>query len=1037
MGPNGTYLHTSIPGTGIYSRKKIGSTPNTPYDNPHPPKKNGGCFCFFVWCFLLFCVWMICMTIPTIRDTKNSIALKTEQLSSFATDSSDTAVSQVEIAKTNRTENADEDGNSEINQLDDDLLTLREDLKVRTSMLTLFVILLLLCLICLIQYYSPKSNKSSQKNNKTAGSQADNIASNMIQHIKDIASSTNDPLKKQIINNYLGHLINEDAEERLKPLVEKWRNKVERKSTPQKEEQLKEYEEQFISAKKEASGLLLDVDSELSDLEKKNYQVFCDAFQAFKNCRKTWAILSRSRNTELKSSAYTTIQKAQVVLKTGFFPFLTSSFDVPVLPASTKSWLYFYPRFIIHGDSLEDFDVYPLDKVTFRYKPTRFIENGPRPMDSKQVDTTYMYVNKNGEPDRRYAHNPMMPVMLYGDITILPFGDAYQVSNCETAMQLDLAFQVLREGYMAIHGEQSDDIPSNPISAGAVVEEDQGIDLSQFDDRLEEAARMVVMTQKGSITDLQRKLGMGYAKAGRVMDQLESLGIVGPQYGDKPRQVLIANFDELDRLLRALMKTPAKGEINEQYFYDVLDAVKRLLEFGDKLAKNQGFCNLIGDTITGEINWNGKVLTDSKDKIPAYLCADVFHCYTGLGHSFELSSNEGLGLVLFNTLMAKRDTPMDYTFWCFAKDKLTESFETFTRKTAATMRGNEGLFLLETCLKGYDNQLHNQYVVLLYRFASLVAKADKSISTTEADWLNKIMSLKEPEGEKDLIAPINPDEKPQVKTATRKPRSNAMKELNSLIGLDSVKSEINTMINYIKVQRMRAEKGMKVSPVSYHCVFTGNPGTGKTTVARIVSEVYKELGVLKKGHLVETDRSGLVAEYVGQTAVKTNKSIDSALDGILFIDEAYSLVDGGNSDYGKEAIATLLKRMEDDRDRLVVILAGYTDDMKRFIDSNPGLQSRFNRYIEFPDYSAEELYQIFESCTKKYEYKLTEGASSALKVILEKAVEGKDKSFGNGRFVRNLFEKVIEKQANRISSVADITAESLATIEEEDIRYSL
>ena len=236
---------------------------------------------------------------------------------------------------------------------------------------------------------------------------------------------------------------------------------------------------------------------------------------------------------------------------------------------------------------------------------------------------------------------------------------------------------------------------------------------------------------------------------------------------------------------------------------------------------------------------------------------------------------------------------------------------------------------------------------------------------------------------------------------------------------------------------MRAAKGMKVSPVSYHCVFTGNPGTGKTTVARIVSEIYKDLGILKKGHLVETDRSGLVAEYVGQTAVKTNKIIDSALDGILFIDEAYSLVGGGNSDYGKEAIATLLKRMEDDRDRLIVILAGYTDDMEHFISTNPGLQSRFNRYIEFPDYSAEELFLIFGASAEKYEYKLTEGAKVSLKEAIEEAIAGKDKNFGNGRFVRNLFEKVVENQANRISSTADITADSLATIEEEDIRKSV
>ncbi len=485
--------------------------------------------------------------------------------------------------------------------------------------------------------------------------------------------------------------------------------------------------------------------------------------------------------------------------------------------------------------------------------------------------------------------------------------------------------------------------------------------------------------------------------------------------------------------------TPSEGNsgVGESYFNDILDAAKRLLEFGDILATNLGFCKLIGESISGNVNWNGRLLTEPKDKMPIYLWADVINCYSGLGHGFDLSTNEGLGIVLFNTLRVNREFPFYYHSWNIIKDPFIGASENLIRNTLPKMSCNSDIFMLEKCLKEYDIQLHNQYVVLLYRFASLVAKADKKISPTEAAWLNKIMALKEPEEEKDYIIPIESVDKPQDRTTHKKPRSRALQELNSLIGLSTVKSEINTLTNYIKVQNMRAEKGMKVSPVSYHCVFTGNPGTGKTTVARIISEIYRELGILKKGHLIETDRSGLVAEYVGQTAVKTNKIIDSALDGVLFIDEAYSLVDGGQSDYGKEAISTLLKRMEDDRDRLVVILAGYTDDMKRFIESNPGLQSRFNRYIEFPDYSADELFQIFESSTKKYEYKLTDTASEFLKEVLNKAVEGKDKNFGNGRYVRNLFERVIENQANRISIVPDITAESLATIEEEDIKKSL
>jgi AAA+ superfamily predicted ATPase len=263
--------------------------------------------------------------------------------------------------------------------------------------------------------------------------------------------------------------------------------------------------------------------------------------------------------------------------------------------------------------------------------------------------------------------------------------------------------------------------------------------------------------------------------------------------------------------------------------------------------------------------------------------------------------------------------------------------------------------------------------------------------------------------------------------------SEAMQELKSLIGLQVVKDEIITFVNFLKIQKQREEKGLKSSQLSYHCVFTGNPGTGKTTVARIVAEIYKELGILQKGHLVETDRSGLVAEYVGQTAVKTNNIIDSALDGVLFIDEAYSLVGGGENDYGKEAIATLLKRMEDNRDRLVVILAGYTTEMQEFINSNSGLQSRFNRYIDFPDYSAEELHQIFEFNLKKFDYTISEKATEKLKAYFERIVNGKDINFGNARFVRNFFEKTLERQANRLSSENNLTTEKLAEICEEDI----
>ncbi len=266
---------------------------------------------------------------------------------------------------------------------------------------------------------------------------------------------------------------------------------------------------------------------------------------------------------------------------------------------------------------------------------------------------------------------------------------------------------------------------------------------------------------------------------------------------------------------------------------------------------------------------------------------------------------------------------------------------------------------------------------------------------------------------------------------------NSMDALNSLIGLASVKEELSSMVNFIKLNRKRTEQGLPVTQIAYHCVFTGNPGTGKTTVARLLAGIFKELGVLKKGQLVETDRSGLVAEYIGQTAVKTNKIIDTALDGVLFIDEAYTLAQGGSQDYGHEAIATLLKRMEDNRDRLIVVLAGYGSEMKTFIESNPGLRSRFNRYINFPDYTPNELLEIFLRYLDKQQYVLSESALTQTANFLTKEVGKGKNDFGNARFVRNLFEKAITQQANRLANIESCDKDMLKRIEEEDIIKSI
>lgn len=264
------------------------------------------------------------------------------------------------------------------------------------------------------------------------------------------------------------------------------------------------------------------------------------------------------------------------------------------------------------------------------------------------------------------------------------------------------------------------------------------------------------------------------------------------------------------------------------------------------------------------------------------------------------------------------------------------------------------------------------------------------------------------------------------------------KELNELIGMESVKQEVNTLANFVKVQKMREEKGLKNPKLSYHLVFTGSPGTGKTTVARIVARIYKDLGILKKGHLVETDRSGLIGQYVGQTAPRVNAVCDSALNGVLFIDEAYALTqsESGN-DYGAEAVATLLKRMEDDRDKLVVIVAGYPNEMNKFIETNPGLKSRFNHYIHFPDYSPEELFKIFQLYLKKNQYNISKETANYLQQQLVGVVKTKTRHFGNARYVRNLFEKAIQCQADRLTSMSNPTSEDLLELKQADIQTAI
>ena len=285
-------------------------------------------------------------------------------------------------------------------------------------------------------------------------------------------------------------------------------------------------------------------------------------------------------------------------------------------------------------------------------------------------------------------------------------------------------------------------------------------------------------------------------------------------------------------------------------------------------------------------------------------------------------------------------------------------------------------------------------------------------------------AVPEPAAKSEHVIPV-----PSLPAATPEvDLSEALAELEELTGMASIKAEVKSLANLLRIQALRKQRGLVAVPVSLHTVFTGNPGTGKTSVARLYARILRGLGILSKGHLVETDRSGLVAGYMGQTGEKVDAVVQSALDGVLFIDEAYSLAGEDSSDYGHEAISTLLSRMENHRDRLVVVVAGYSHEMDVFLDANPGLRSRFPRKWDFPDYAASEMTEIFARLCTKHGLELEPEAEFTVRRLADAALAKQDPVLGNARFVRNLFEACISRQADRLAGLEHPTNLDLQTI---------
>lgn len=333
--------------------------------------------------------------------------------------------------------------------------------------------------------------------------------------------------------------------------------------------------------------------------------------------------------------------------------------------------------------------------------------------------------------------------------------------------------------------------------------------------------------------------------------------------------------------------------------------------------------------------------------------------------------------------------------------------------------------------------------LILQQLETIRTMAENSLNRMGTDfWGNPSARPETPEAEKKEAA----KKEEKAETATAQPGDKAEEEqkepekiedlkaeLDSYIGLEAVKQEVRNLINMVTVHQMREKNDLPTTDLSLHMVFSGNPGTGKTTIARIMARIYHSLGILSKGQLVEVDRSGLVAGYVGQTALKTSKVIEKAMGGVLFIDEAYALNGGSENDFGQEAIDTILKAMEDHRDDLVVIVAGYDDLMEDFIHSNPGLESRFNRFLHFEDYTLDEMMGIFQMQCKKGCYTLAEDAEEQVRAFIQEENDG-GISFGNARGVRNLFEKILVQQANRLAVMETVSREQLMELTAADVQ---
>ena len=801
-----------------------------------------------------------------------------------------------------------------------------------------------------------------------------------------------DPLRANILEETKKYLEIASQIDTINASIQKLQKK---KQTQKVKVEIGVFNEQIDNLKHSLNQCGIPADWNLTPIQLEAYQNFCYKMRQIKEYNGIWMYLSDSSYTMARITEDT-------------FGQLISSEKVPTIITS-KYVVYFYPKYIIRATSNYYFDILEWSKANF------VLGKKTLPIPQSEIDkfndvkTSFLYETKNGLPDKRYTYNPMIAEATVGIWELSNFEDKYYFNDAVQGQHINNAIKryinLLTGKCIEISAEYNDALITEStkyVNFYSSILGDKAF--RQYikkhlhdDDKSENAVTFYINTffefdlincfntLKGSV-DFNTKEGLALLYIWMKLKYPEQTCCFETLYDRIDDPDIKSYKDVLEKRTHIVsMADPCEDFLYSYTFFSHYDKDKcyqsliLLYRIMSVIAKADGIVSEVEAGLLGKImDLQNKVKTTPDDISLS---------------SIEKSNDNDL---LHEPLLA------DIARF------IVENHE-------PTLGNIQKQFNL-----GFEKTLE---------IRDFLSNNGINPWMSREDLHNKLESM----GLEDHYKSTTKQNATKSKGQKMDTKLNSLSDLDSLIGLTSVKKEVKMLTNFIKIQQQRVAQGMKVPSISYHCVFTGNPGTGKTTVARIIAGIYRDLGILQKGHLVETDRAGLVAEYVGQTAVKTNKIIDEALDGVLFIDEAYSLSEGGANDFGKEAIATLLKRMEDDRNRLVVILAGYTNEMKGFIDINPGLQSRFNRYIDFPDYDSSELIQIFESNLKKFDYKMNDEAKEALSVFFENAVANKDKNFGNARFARNIFEKALERQANRLAMTDAITSEALTLITKEDL----